>query len=194
MRSFSAVLALATALVLSACYPPVTSHPVGTTVGIKDDPSVIGVWRTPGDKEHRPTYLHILPRLEGPIAVLMVEGGPQPDGDWNEIAVTTARFGAYGFMNVRLISANGKPVDDQPGGTIPVLYRFDAKGNLILCLPDEDAAKAAINAHKIKGTITENGNGDATITADGAALDRFLTSPAGQALYDKPSPTFTRVE
>jgi hypothetical protein len=194
MRRLSATAALATTLVLSACYPPVTSHPVGTTVGAKVDPAVVGVWRAPGDKEHRPTYLHILPRLDGPMAVIMVEGGPQPDGDWNEIAVTTARFGAYGFMNVRLISANGKPVDDQPGGTIPVLYRFDAKGDLMLCLPDEDATKAAIKAGKIKGTVTDNGKGDATITADGAALDRFLTSRAGQALYNKPFSIFTRVE
>jgi hypothetical protein len=127
------------------------------------------------------------------MAVLMVEGGPEPDGDWTEIAVTTARFGSFGFMNVKLVAANGKPMDGQPDGTIPVLYRIDAKGHLILCLPDEDATKAAINAGTIKGTITDSGKGDATITADGATLDKFLTSPAGQKLYSKPA-TYTRVE
>jgi len=193
MSRFPAILALAAALILSACYPPVTSHQVGTTVGIKNDPAVVGVWRAPGDKEHRPTYLHFLPRLEGPMAVLMVEGGPQPDGDWNEVSVTTARFGTFGFMNARLISGNGKSIEDQPEGTIPLLYRFGAKGRLLLYLPDETATKAAIKAGKIKGTITDNGKGDAVITADGAALDKFLASPAGQALYIKPT-TFTRVE
>jgi hypothetical protein len=194
MRKFSAVLALATTLLLSACFPPVTVTPVGTTVGLKNDPAIAGVWREPGDKEQRPSYMHILPRLEGPMTVIIVQAGPQPDGDWNEVAVTTARLGTSRFMNVRMISGDGKPADDLPPGTIPVRYQIDAKGQLVLYLPGENVAKAAIKAKKIKGTIADNGNGDATITADGAALDRFLSSAAGQGLYSKPFKTFTRVE
>ena len=77
---------------------------------------------------------------------------------------------------------------------MPVLYRIDAKGRLTLSLMNEDGTKAAMRAGKIKGTIEKGEYGDAMITADPAALDKFLASPAAAALFAKPFFTLHKME
>lgn len=182
-------LAVATLAVvaLAACYPPTTSHPIGTTAGLKPDPLLAGLWKGgPPEPGERGGYFHFLPQSDGSITAILVQAGDKPDGDWNLITLTTAKAGANRFMNARMLSSNGKPEDDAPAGTVPVLYRLDSKGRLTLYLMDETATKAAITAGKIKGRIEKGSMGDATITADPAALDAFMASPAARTLFVKP--------
>jgi hypothetical protein len=180
-------LAALAVLALAACYPPTTSHPIGTSAGLKPDPVLTGLWKGhPPDPKEAGGYFHFLPQEDGSITVILVESGEKPDGDWNLITLTTGKAGANRFMNARMLSSNGKPETGAPSGTVPVLYRLDGKGRMTLYLMDETATKAAITAGKIKGTIEKGSMGDATITADPAELDAFMQSPEALALFDKP--------
>ena len=196
MRSFRLLAALALALTLGACYPPTTSHPVGTTAGFKNDPALVGLWKsTPPDKTERGTYVHFLPRLDGTIWAIMVQTGDQPDGDWYYVTLTTVRLGASRFANARILIGDGTTEgSDLQKGTVPTLYRFNAKGQMLLFMMDEKAVKAAILSGKIKGTVEKGEMGDAVITAEPAALDKFLQTPAGPALFTKQAFTLTKME
>lgn len=188
MTKFHAVLAFAAALLLSACYPPVTRSPVGTTAGLKPDPVLLGTWKG-NSSDGKPSYFHFLLQNGGTITAIIVESGPKAE-DWNYVTLTTATLGANRFMNARMLLSNGIPEGGdpavQPNGTVPVLYRIDAKGILTMFLMDEKAVKAAIASGKIKGTVEKGEMGDAVITAEPAALDKFLETPAGLALFVKP--------
>ena len=190
MRRMSAVLALGAALILCACYPPTTSHPVG--VASKPDPALTGAWRGV-DADGKPASFHFLTPSDGTITVLIAEAGPKAE-DWNVASVTNGTVGANHFFSARLVSSNGKPEENAPAGTVPVLYKMDAKGRMTLFMMDEAAVKAAITGGKIKGTIEPGAMGDAVITADAATLDKFLATPAGLALFVKPFFTLKKVE
>jgi hypothetical protein len=193
MTKFPTALALCLGLILSACYPPTTSHPVGTTAGLKVDAALTGTWRGVND-DGKPSYFHFLAPSDGTLSVIIAESGPKAE-DWNYVTLTTAKLGANRFMNARMEISNGKPESaDAPAGTVPVLYRIDAKGVMTLSMMDETAVKAAIRAGKIKGTIEKGEMGDAVITAEPAALDKFLATPAGLALFAKPFFTVKKVE
>ncbi len=196
MKAFPAVLALAAALLLSACFPPATVSPVGTTVGLKSDAALIGTWKGTGD-DGKPAYFHFLKHGDDSIDALLVVTGPKAE-DWNYVTLTTAALGGSHFMNARLLLSNGKPDSDNTGapphGSVPVLYRIDAKGILTLSMLDEPATKAAIRAGKIAGTVEKGDMGDAVITAPPAVLDKFIASPAGLALFRKPFFTLHKVD
>lgn len=195
MKAFPAALALAATLILSACYPPTTSHPVGGATAATPDPALLGVWKgqRPVSNGERGAYFHFLARLDGTITAVMVQTGNEPDGDYAVFTLTTVKLGANHFMNATLLSSDGKP-EEGTHGTVPVLYRIDGKGALTLFMMDEPATKDAIKAGKIKGTVEGGSMGDAVITAEPAALDKFLQSPAGLALFVKPFITLKKVE
>lgn len=183
MTKLRAVFAIFATLIVAACYPPVTKSPVGLTVGIKADPALSGLWAGKGN-DGQPSYMHFLPQADGSFTVLIVGNGDQVDEEWDLVNVTTAKFGTNGIMNATMISTRGKPEPAHPG-TVPVLYRIDG-GTLTLALLDEEKVKDAIRAGKIKGDAGDGGTSDATITADPAVLDKFISSPAGMSLFDKP--------
>jgi hypothetical protein len=196
MTRIKIVCALLAVLALSACYPPTTSHPVGTTVGLKNDPALVGLWKSvPPDKTARGVYIHFLPLLTGSISAILVETGDQPDGDWYYVTLTSTKLGANRFVNARMLIGDGTTeASDLAKGTVPTLYRFNAKGQLLLFMMDEDAVKAAILSGKIKGTVEKGQMGDAVITADPKALDAFLQTPAGLKLFSKPMFVLNKME
>lgn len=194
MKAIRVTLAALALLALAACYPPTTITPVGTTVGFKSDPALVGLWRSERDPDNnRSYYYHLLDGKNGEMfAVLVPDGGEIRDVAMFKFKV--ARFGDVGFLNVRTMVDPEHETPDQPKGTLPILYRFVAKGRLEISGPNEDATKDAIHAHEIAGTDGASGSGDAVITADGAALDKFFRSRAGLALFKKPFATLTRVK
>ena len=186
MQTIRASLAMLALLVLSACYVPVTLHPLGSTTGLKTDPAILGSWKGKGDDdEHKTGFYHFLTQSDGTVIALLVPG----KGKATDVLIakmTMTRLGKNGFLNVRLMDNMKTETKDQPAGTVPVLYRIDAKGTLSLYMLDETLTKDAIKAHKIAGTDGQTTTGDAAITADGPALDKFFASPAGVALFAKP--------
>jgi hypothetical protein len=184
------------ALLLTACFPPTTTHPVGTTATIVNDPALTGLWRGKSDQstEDRGLYFHFLPADDNTITVVMVQGGTEPDGDWMVASITTATLGGNHIMNAQLKFSDGKAEDDDRPGTIPLLYRFEGPNRLVLYLMDEDATKAAIQSHKIAGTVEQGQFGDATITASPKELDAFLATKKGAALFGERFATLTKME
>jgi hypothetical protein len=188
--------AVAAALLLAACFPPTTTHPVGTTVGLANDPALTGLWRGKMQNDDaRDVYFHFLPASDGTIAVVMVQAGAQPDGDWSVAAVTTATLGTNHFMNAQLQFSDGKADDeDEARGTVPLLYRFEGANRIVIYLMDEDSAKAAIQAHKIAGSVEQGQFGDATITASPKDLDAFMATRKGASLFGERFATLTKME
>jgi hypothetical protein len=186
---------VAAALSLSACFPPTTTHPAGTTVGLANDPALVGLWRGKmHNDEDRAVYFHFLPADDGHITVVLVQSGAEPDGDWSVASITTATLGNNHLMNAQLTFSDGHAdEDDASHGSVPVLYRFEGN-RLVLYLMDEDATKAAIRAHQIAGTVEDGQFGDATITAAPKELDAFLASRKGAALFGERFATLTRMD
>lgn len=193
MTRFKAALALIATLTLAACYPPVTTHPIGTTAGLKPDPALSGTWRGT-DAEGRPGYVHFLKRGDEGRTMAVLVPAQGTGGDVIIAVFSSVRFGSFGYLNVRLAEANGADAKDQPPGTVPVLYRIDGKGTLTLAMMDEKSVKADVAAHTLKGTIEKGETGDVTITEEPAALDKFMASPAALKLFAKPFYTLRKVE
>jgi hypothetical protein len=191
MSRIKIALALFAALALAACYPPTTTHPVGTTKGLATDAALTGLWRGTSS-DGKPSYFHFLHQSDGSIVAVIVEGGPKAE-DWNVARFTTARLGANRVMNAKLLWTNDKPEAEQPG-TVPVLYRIDRKGTLTLAMMDENKVKAAISDGKIAGTVEKGQFGDAVITADPKALDALFAMPDVAHLFAKPFFTLHRVD
>jgi hypothetical protein len=183
-------------LLLTACYPPTTVHPVGTTAGLANDATLTGLWRGKmQNDEDREVYFHFLPQSDGTITVVMVQRGAEPDGDWSVATITTAALGANHFMNAQLTFSGGSAADeDAPRNGIPLLYRFEGTNRLVLYLMDEDATKAAIQSHAISGTVESGQFGDATITAAPKDLDAFMASKKGLSLFGEHFATLTKIE
>ena len=185
------MLSLLAALALAACYPPITTHPIGTTRGLAPDPALTGLWKGT-NSDGKPSYIHFLQQSDGLTVAVIVDAGPKAE-DWMVANLTTARLGVNRVMNAKLLWTNDKP-EDEPPGTVPVLYRIDAKGTLTLALMDEDKVKASIADGKIKGTVEKGTMGDAIITADPKALDALFSTPDVAHLFAKPFLTLHRVD
>ncbi|HEY0303242.1 MAG TPA: hypothetical protein VGC36_17990, partial [Rhizomicrobium sp.] len=163
------------------------------TAGLKSDPALSGVC-VGTDADGKPGYFHFLPQGDGSITAVIVEDGSKPDAEWMIATLTTAALGDRHYMNARLTTTNGKAEEGAPAGTVPVLYRIDAKGTLTLAMMDEKATKDAIKAGKLKGTTGEGEMGDAVLTDDAAALDGFFKSAAAAGLFAKPFFTLRKVK
>jgi hypothetical protein len=196
MQNIRLVLAAVAALALAACYPPTTSHPVGSTVGFKGDPSLVGLWkaRSTDPDNHTFYYYHLLHAKDGSMLALLVPGNGGEASDVMMFKLKTARFGNFGFLNARAMMDPEHEATDQPPGSVPVLYRFEANGTLKIFILEEDATKNAIRAHKIAGTVGTSETDDAVITADGATLDNFFRGRTGLALFEKPFAILTKVK
>jgi hypothetical protein len=189
---FAALIGLGVA----AC-PPVTSKtPVGSTVAAAPDPGLAGVWKgkTAGSKVD--SYFTLFPEDDGTISAVVVTPPLGTDkGGWGVFSVQTVVLGPNHFMNVQEMSDEGKPATGNlADSTTPLLYRLNGDGALVLYLIDETAAKNAIKAGKIAGTIGQGEYGDVALTAPAADLDAYMASPAGRALFIKPFVLLRRVK
>lgn len=197
MRFAPIFAVLAAAISLTACLPPATTNPVGTTVGLMNDPALIGLWRgrSATSDDDQDIYFHFLPTTQNTITVVMVQVGTKPDADWSVASITTTTLANNRFMNATMQFSDGKPdTDDNPHGTIPLLYRFEGPNRIVLYLMDEDRTKAAIRNHEIAGTVEEGQFGDATITAAPKDLDAFMASKKAAALFGERFATLTKIE
>lgn len=174
-----------------------TSHPVGTPTP-EPDSDLVGLWKatmTDGDKDDNQAYFHFVRKGDGTLTVVIVSAKTKGDGDVMGARVTTTRVGGNRFLNATLLPMDRDDKDDeQPPGTVPVLYELDSSHHLTLYLMDEDKTKAVITAGKIKGTVGQGQFGDATITADQPALDAFVGSREGLALFTDKFAVMTRMD
>lgn len=192
MRFIRLAAALCIALIATACLPVTSTVPIGSSIGFKPDPALVGMWKGHGESPSETTYLSFFPQDDGTITALMVT----PDGKdtgWSAFSLQTATLGANHFMNAHEVLSDGKPASDEDAQkTFPLLYRVNGDGALVIYLLDEKKAAAAIHAGKIAGTIEPGNFGDVAITAQASDLDAFMQTPDGRALFVKPLAIFKR--
>lgn len=204
---FRFVVALIAAVMLAGCGEVSTQYPVGSTTGLTPDPALVGTWWPRDDKGgnlertadgKRAGYVHVLPTSEGGFGIALISMPAKP-GDTGGLAVyraTSGRAGENRFLNVVMLSPAGEePLTAPKHGTTPVLYRFEANGDLTIFKLDVDKAAAAVKAGRIAGTVEKHsyqyggkeyeGTPDVTITADPAALDAFFAKPTVIDLFEK---------
>jgi len=195
MRALQWMLLAGLALAVAGCLPVTTKSPVGTTAGLGADPDLIGTWKGRSVADKTVMFFHFLRAKDGGIdAVLVGPSTKKDEGGWMAIHIETAALGTSRFMNARAIYDGGKPAEGAMAEhTFPVLYSFGARHELTLTLLDEDAAKAAVKAGKIAGTVGEGMSGDVLLTADAKTLDVFFQTPDGMALFKKPFAVLKKV-
>ena len=198
MTRFRVAITLCFSLLAAACLPVTTSVPVGSTTGFKPDQALTGTWiatsADKNDKDSGSAYFHFLPQADGSMTVVMVpyNAGDKDAGEWSVYKVQAATVGGYHYLNAQEVSNNGQAPEESLSKTFPLLYRTGDGGRVTLYLMDDDAAKAAIQAGKIKGEVEPGDFGDVHITADAAALDAFFATPEGAAMFKKPLLVMTR--
>lgn len=173
---------------LGAC-PPVTSKtPIGTTVTAASDPALTGVWKGRVSSSDTASYFTFLPQDDGTItAIVITPPTPQDKGGWGVFALKSVQLGSNHYMNARETIDDGKPASGKMAdNVIPILYKVNGDGALVLYIVDEQAAKNAIKSGKLAGTVEEGQFGDVTLTAGPGELDAYMASPAGRALFVKP--------
>jgi hypothetical protein len=181
---------------LAAC-PPVTSKtPVGTTVKASRDSELTGVWRGRVGDSDVSSYFTFFPQDDGTINVVVVSPPTKGDkGGYGVFTIQAAKLGNYHYLNARQTIDQGKPAKGSMADrTFPIFYRKDDDGDLMLFIIDENAAKTAVKSGKIAGTIESGDYGDVMLTATPGALDAFMASSAGRALFTKPVVILHRVK
>jgi hypothetical protein len=192
-----AFVAVAAALLLTACLPVTTKVPVGTTAGFKPDPLLLGTWSARDKDGDEMSYLHFLGKQDGSMTVLVVTPPHGTSlGEWSQYDLRVATLGANHYINAQEVTVNGKISADNPFAkqSVMLMYRADGRGTIQLYTMDEKAAAAAIKAHEIAGDVEPGQDGDVHITAGEPALDAFMRSSRAAAMFTKPLITMTRVD
>ena len=193
MRLIRIALAVCAALFAAACLPVTTKTAIGTTVAAAPDPALYGMWRGADSKNDLPGYFTFLKNGDDTMTAILVSLPHGEDGgEWETFRVQAATLGGNHYMTATESFVNNAAAGDDALQNIALLYRFEGK-SLTLYLIDEDAAKAAIAAGKIKGTVGQGDNGDIQITSDAAELDAFLATPEGAALFKSPLVKLTKM-
>jgi hypothetical protein len=181
-------LVVLAAIGVAAC-PPVTSKtPLGTTVAATPDPALTGVWKGRVATGDSSSYFAFLPQDDGTVSAVLVTPPTAKDkGGWAAFSVQTVTLGPNHFMNARETIDGGKPATGSMADNIvPVLYRINSDGALVLYIMDDTLAKAAIKSGKLTGNVESGQYGDVTLTSSAADLDAYMASPQGRALFNKP--------
>ena len=188
MKALRLALAGLAALLAAACPPVTTTAPAGSTVGFVNDPVLDGLWSGHLDSDTQVTYFHFVPRADNTITVISVTPqSPHHAAQWNTYRLTSATLGGQQFANLRLVLTDGIALSPTlRKENIPMRYVADGDA-LTFYLLDEDKVRAAIAAHAIGGRTRKRAFGDnTTITTGAKALDAFLRTPEGLALFGKP--------
>src|SRR5947209_9874253 len=191
MRSaFAALLGVA----VTPCLPVTTSSAIGTSAAMTPDPVLTGMWKGKVGGSGAFTYLTFFPQRDGALNIVMLmPPAASEDGGWMAFQARNVTLGSHEYLDAKQIEDGGKPPDARLAH-IPVLYHLGGDGILVLYLMDDGAAREAIQKGKIAGTIQRGEYGDVTITAAAAALDAFLASDAGRALFKKPFAILERLK
>ncbi len=185
MRIIRIAATLACVFLLAGCLPVTSKTPVGTTTGLGADKALIGTWKGhSADADNKDDgFFHFMQAKDGSLTIAVILAKGSSDDGWTIFNARTASLGKNHFINaVETFDKDAPAEGDMKNANIPLLYAVKGR-TLTIYLIDEDKAKAAINAGKVKGTVEPGNSGDAQITADGAELDAFMAKPEAADLF-----------
>lgn len=195
------------ALFAAGCAGVTTTHPIGSSSGLKPDAALVGTWLAYGENQTDlertedgkvATYFHVLPAGKDTLAIVVVSL-PKKSGEEGGAELYRAACGQAGdnhFLNIVALDRLSEDAIVHPKeGSVPVFYRFEATGDLALYLPDEDKFKVAVETGAIAGTVKKNKitmdgkeydtGEDVVITAEPKNLDAFFAKPESVTLFEK---------
>ncbi len=190
-------VALALALLVSACLPVSTKAPLGTTAGIKPDSALIGLWRGQNSDNEEAGYIGFIKNDDDTMTAVLVDPGKSGNsGEWETFSLKVTTLGGKHYMTARETFVKDKAVAENATdglGNIILLYRIEGK-TLKLFFADEKRTAALIKMGKLHGTVSDDTSSpDITLTSDSAELDKFFASPAAESLFVKPALTLTKL-
>lgn len=195
MKPLWAALALCGALIATGCGTLTTKYPIGTTTGLETDRTLIGTWKghfldPEVQKPSTPVfYLHFLSSKSGPMIAIWVAPhiNEENEGAADFFQITTAKLGANHYINAAEVHV-GSDHPREGIGTLPLLYRLDEDGQLLLLFPEKDSVLKAVAAGRLAGTVTHQKStfvsyDDVQITSSPAQLDAFMRTPEAADLF-----------
>jgi hypothetical protein len=192
-RILKFALAIFVVVAATACLPVTTSSPI-VSAGSKPDPLLAGMWKGKVGESRAMAYLTFFPQSDGTLKIVMLmPPATNEDGGWMVFQARSVTLGPYQYLDARQIDDGGKAPDARLAH-IPVLYHVSGDDLLVLYLIDDAAAREAIQKGDIAGTIEQGEYGDVAITAGPGALDAFLGSDPGRALFKKSFAVLERVK
>lgn len=185
-------------LALSACIPT-SEHPILTPDSVPDA-ALMGAWR--GTLEDGGlVYLHFLRGEDNTLKAVLVareaaeESEPQGEGDWAAFTLVTATVAGTRYMSVLFDYDDGKPVTDEARGYHLQRYAIADDGTLSIYSVDGEALAQAVEAGKLKGTVTRDPlSTDVRVTSPSEALVAYLKTVDPAALFNKPFASLSRID
>jgi hypothetical protein len=190
MRVLAFASCIIVALLCASC--TTTKYPIGASTPQTPDLAIVGTWQSSNG------FLHIIPEYKDRFVVAFVNEPPGKKPALDVAQATTALVGTNRFLNVGSLSgdlqnsfvwlddnavSNGDKKDISHKSSWPWLYRLTAEDELKTCFIDNEAAAAAVKSGAVAGTADSEKPPTVSIDAEPTALDRFMTSPAGTALF-----------
>lgn len=179
-----AVLALA----LAACWP-VSINPIKGTATTTADPRIAGGWSGrfgDPDEGDETTFIHFLVKDDGGFTALTLKHGDKEDSGWAAYTITTSEVAKTNYMNVRVVSSDGK-IEDTNFSRFFTFARYEVSDTTLdIFVIDEDKLIAAIDAGKLKGEVERREfTKDVKITAESAEIDAFLAASDPKSLFSE---------
>src|SRR3954447_17794912 len=103
------VPALLSVFALCACLPVSSGVPVGSAVGFKADPALLGTWKARDADGDEPSYIHILGNVDGSMTALLVTPPHKASlGEWSAYTLHAAALGANRIVNAQESMSEGR--------------------------------------------------------------------------------------
>jgi len=142
-------------LIVNACCPMTSMHPLGDPQRADHDSRLEGVWRQDFEQDY--VMLHIGKAPNGRIQVIAVEHSEDGKMDYDGFTVSGIRLKNHYYLDIDTAQLTPKHREGQQGHVI-IAYRLPDDNTLDVAMLDLDPVAAAIQAKKLAGEITYQKN------------------------------------
>ena len=137
-------------LLLNACCPLTSVHPLGDPQKADYDSRLEGVWRQEFEKDY--VMLHIGKARNGRIQVIAIEHDENGKVDYDGFTVSGIYLKNHYYLDIDIAQLTPKHQEGQKGHVI-ISYSLSDDNTLVLSTLELDPVAAAIQAKKLTGEI-----------------------------------------
>ena len=167
---------------LAACIPE-SQNPAGDPAQAVKDSAIFGLWQT--DWEDGRLFLHVLDGGQGMIEVFSVAHKRDGAGEVDHYQGFVSSVGKRRIASLQLADSGG---EDSGGAEtyVFIAYQMTADGKLDVHFIDDKPFIAAVNAGKLSGQVTGQGDSQTVVlTDDTPKLANFIAAADDASLYGK---------